>query len=147
VMHVHDRAEVIVDGKWATVEWRDAWDTGGPCVVTQRVPTRPHRCWKCRDGRTRAHHRLCWRRGGKRGFQRAAQAEMLAAYRGEPSPMLLPWRLSVQAATTGRAAAGSVRLTEERIRGLSIASMTFDELTELATILDVDADHSTPAVL
>jgi hypothetical protein len=95
-------------------------------------------CWKCCDGRTRAHHRLCSKRGGKlERFKAAYTAEVLAAYRGKPSPGRLNWRATTTAQAFGKRIAETVR-ESERVRGMyRVNDSTPERLNELAAMLGV----------
>jgi hypothetical protein len=98
-----------------------------------------HLCWKCRDGRTRAHHRLCSKRGGKVERVKAAyMAEVLAAYRGERSPGRINSHAAAAAQAYGRRIAEVVR-EGERVRNMyTITGATPRTLNGLAAMLGME---------
>jgi hypothetical protein len=97
-----------------------------------------HLCWKCRDGRTRAHHRLCSKRGGKpQRFLAAYQAEALAAFRGRPSPRRLKGLTQASAMFLGERAAMSMRESERILDRFRPDRASASDLRELAEMYGV----------
>lgn len=97
-----------------------------------------HICWKCRDGRTRAHHRRCSKRGGKiERFLAAYQAEALAAFRGSPSPSRLKGLAKGSAMFLGERAAISMRESERMLDRFRPDRATGDDLRALASLYGV----------
>lgn len=107
---------------------------------TTRIPKelRHPLCWKCRDGRTRAHHRLCSKRGGKVDrFLAAYQAEALAAFRGSPSPRRLKGLAKGSAVFLGERAAISMRESERILDRFRPDRATGPDLRALAEMYGV----------
>lgn len=95
-------------------------------------------CWKCRDGRTRAHHRLCSKRGGKVERLRAAwAAEVMASARREPSPGRLSGAMLAQARLYGSLWRQHDAETEAMSREMSPLTASTDGLEQLAALYGV----------
>lgn len=95
-------------------------------------------CWKCRDGRTRAHHRLCSKRGGKvERFLAAYQAEALAAFRGSPSPQRLTGLARGAAMALGERAARYTRESDRILDRFRPDRANVSDLRALAEIYGV----------
>jgi hypothetical protein len=103
----------------------------------ERLLRRPL-CWKCHDGRTRAHHRRCSKRGGKpQRFLAAYQAEALAAFRGRPSPRRLKGLTQASAMFLGERAAMSMRESERILDRFRPDRASASDLRELAEMYGV----------
>lgn len=99
---------------------------------------REHLCWKCRDGRTWAHHRLCSKRGGKvERWNSAWRSEAEATRTGQASPGRLRGTTATQAQVYGLWWRHYDEQAEKARREMSPLTASPDGLRKLAALYDV----------